>query len=316
MFVRREISENDRIRKKIRLLNGKTTADKFKSLLQDVLTKLDKIEAFNRYFDASLKELYKRVKEDHQDLLQTTSNEKVLASLVLCEEDTDQLLDDMTHTHAQGTYDKRLENILKFLKDFQNVSYERNIVFYENTGSLFKDQLQSISKDIQYKLSKMTYQIRALTEEIKTLENENIKRVKQLDSVNKASYEYKEITHQIQDFHTQIENNENTIKLIRSTMNGYRMISSLFQQLSMLDEYSQVLKEESYIRKLVKRLYKKPEELDILDNTADLVEVLNTMKKEILEVESVVKPAKKMIFDDFSDDADESVIEKYKAMAN
>ena len=315
MFVRRELSEADRLRKKIRVLKGKSTADKFKHLMQEVIHKLDEIEAFDRYFDPSLKALYHRVKEDHQDLLQTTSDEKVLTSLVMCEEDVDQLLDDMTHTTAQGTYDKRLENILKFLKDFQNVAYERNIVFYEDSGSKFNDQLAGIAKDIQYKLSKMTYQIRQLSDEIKTLETENIKLVQSLESISKASYEYKDVTHRVQDYHTQIENNENSIKIIRSTMNGFRMIASLFQQLSLLDEYIHYLKDDGYIRKLVKRLYKKPQELDLLDNTADLVQAVNNIKEEILEVESVVKPAKKMIFDDLADDADASIIEKYKAMA-
>ncbi len=315
MFVRREVSEADRLRKKIRVLKGKTTADKFKGLLDDVIKKLDQIEAFDRYFESSLKDLYHRVKEDHQDLLQTTSSEKVLTSLILCEEDVDQLLDDMTHTTNQGTYDKRLENILVFLKDFQNVAYERNIVFYEDTGSKFNDQLSGIAKDIQYKISKMTYQMRQLTDEIKTLEKENIKLVQSLDAISKESFEYKDVTHRVQDYHTQIENNENSIKLMRSTMNGFRMMSSLFQQLSMLDEYIHYLKDDGYIRKLVKRLYRKPQELDLLDNTADLVQAVNNIKEEILEVESVVKPAKKMIFDDLADDADASVIEKYKAMA-
>ena len=315
MFVKREASEADRLRKKIRILKGKTVGDKFTALMEEVLKKLDQIERFDRYFDRSLSDLYKRVKEDHQDLLQTTSDEKVLTSLVLCEEDVDQLLDDMTHTTAQGTYDKRLENILTFLKDFQNVAYERNIVFYDTTGSKFVDQLSGIAKDIQYKLSKMTYQIRQMTDEIATLEKENIQLVQSLDSISKESYQYKDVTHRVQDFHSQIENNENSIKIIRSTMNGFRMISSLFQQLSMLDEYTHYLKEDGYIRKLVKRLYRKPQELDLLDNTADLVQAVNNIKEEIMEVESVVKPAKKMIFDDLADDAEDSVIEKYKAMA-
>lgn len=315
MFVRREPSEKDRLRKKIRILDGKSTSDKFQALMKTVLVKLNQIEAFDRYFNKELSSLFKRIQEDHTDLLQTTSSEKILESLVLCEEDVDQLLDDMTHTLAQGTYDKRLENILRFLKDFQNVTYERNIVFYEDTGSKFSDQLLGISKDIQYKLSKMTYQIRQMSEEIKTLEKENIQLANSLASINKESYEYKDVTHRIQDFHTQIENNENSIKIIRSTMNGFRMLSSLFQQLSVLDEYIHYLKDDGYVRKLVKRLYRKPQELDLLDNTADLVQAVNAIKEEILEVESVVKPAKKMIFDDLADDADESIIEKYKAMA-
>lgn len=315
MFVRREITESDRLRKKIRLIQGKTTAEKFRSVLKVVLEKLDQIKAFDRYFNKELIQLFNRVREDHGDLTQTSSSEKVLLSLILCEEDIDQLLDDMTHTVAQATYDKRLENILNFLKDFQNIQYERTIQFYQETSSKFTDQLQAITKDIQYKLSKMTYQTRQMTQEILTFEKENIALAKSLSGIHKESYEYKDITHRIQDFHQNIEMNENTIKLMRKTMNAFGMLSSLFQQLSMLDEYIGYLKDDGYIRKLVKRLYRKPEELDVLDNMADLTEAIQNIKQEVMDIEVIVKPAKKLLFDELQDDADEAIIEKYKALA-
>jgi len=314
MFVRREITESDRIKKKIRLIQGKTTQDKFKNLLKDILDKLDRIHEFDKFFNKELKDLFNRVREDYRDLTQTTSNEKVLQSALLCEEDMDQLLDDMTHNISQSTYDKRLENILLFLKDFNNVHYQREIKFYQESSSKFTDQLQTIHKDIQYKLSKMTYQSREVTNEILTLENQNIQLANSLASVNKESYQYKDIAHQIQDYHQAIEMNQNAIKLMRKSMNSFAFLANLFQQLSVLDEYIGYLKEDGYIRKLVKRLYRKPDELDLLENIMDLTEAIHNIKSEIAEVEAIVKPANKMIFEDLEDEADVAIIEKYKAM--
>lgn len=314
MFVRREITESDRIKKKIRLIQGKSTQEKFKNLLKVILDKLDQIKEFDKFFNKELNLLFNRVRDDYRDLIQTTSNEKVLQYALLCEEDMDQLLDDMSHGISQSTYDKRLENILLFLKDFNNVHYQREIKFYQESSSKFADQLQTIYKDIQYKLSKMTYQSREVTNEILTLENQNIQLAKSLANVNKESYQYKDIAHQIQDYHQAIEMNQNAMKLMRKTMTSFSFLSSLFQQLSVLDEYVGYLKEDGYIRKLVKRLYRKPEELDLLENIMDLTEAIYNIKKEISQVEAIVKPANKMIFDDLEDEADVAIIEKYKAL--
>lgn len=314
MFVRREITESDRIKKKIRLIQGKSTQEKFKNLLKVILDKLDQIKEFDKFFNKELNLLFNRVRDDYRDLIQTTSNEKVLQYALLCEEDMDQLLDDMSHGISQSTYDKRLENILVFLKDFNNVHYQREIKFYQESSSKFADQLQTIYKDIQYKLSKMTYQSREVTNEILTLENQNIQFAKSLANVNKESYQYKDIAHQIQDYHQAIEMNQNAMKLMRKTMTSFSFLSSLFQQLSVLDEYVGYLKEDGYIRKLVKRLYRKPEELDLLENIMDLTEAIHNIKKEISQVEAIVKPANKMIFDDLEDEADVAIIEKYKAL--
>ncbi len=315
MFVRKQLTEQDRLRKKVRQLDGKNTKDKFKSIMDDILKKLDKIEAFDRFFDASLKLDFKRVKDDYYDLVQTTSNERILESMLLCDEDLDQLLDDMTHSTGVSTYDKRLRNALEFLKDFNAKPYQRDIKFYEESSSKFNEQLESIYKDIQYKLSKMTYQVRQMTDEIVTLENENIRLVNELDNANKASYAYKDIAFKIQDFHQNIEMNQSSIQMVRKTMNAFRLIGSLFNQLALLDEYFQHLKSDGYVRRLVNRLYRNPSELDILDNTADLTQAIQEIKQEIIQVESIVKPARKMIFEDLEEPADESIIEKYKAMA-
>jgi len=315
MFVRKQLTEQDRLRKKVRQLDGKNTKDKFKSIMDDILKKLDKIEAFDRFFDASLKLDFKRVKDDYYDLVQTTSNERILESMLLCDEDLDQLLDDMTHSTGVSTYDKRLRNALDFLKDFNAKPYQRDIKFYEESSSKFNEQLESIYKDIQYKLSKMTYQVRQMKDEIVTLENENIRLVNELDNANKASYAYKDIAFKIQDFHQNIEMNQSSIQMVRKTMNAFRLIGSLFNQLALLDEYFQHLKSDGYVRRLVNRLYRNPSELDILDNTADLTQAIQEIKQEIIQVESIVKPARKMIFEDLEEPADESIIEKYKAMA-
>ena len=315
MFVKREKTETDRLRKKKRTLIGKNIQDKFKNQLSETLKKLARLDAFDKYFDKTLKNEYQRVIEDHQDLIQTTSNESKLDDLILCDEDIVQLLDDMTHNVNQGTYDERLRNVLSFLKDFQNTSYIRVESFYEGSSSKFSDQLSGITKDIQYKLSKMTHQVKSLNQEMKVLEADNIQKVKSLEDLNKQTIEYKELTRLIQDQHETIEMHNNTVNVLRKSMRSFRLLSQLFSQLSLLDDYYQYLKEDGYIRKLVKKLYRKPESLDVLDNTVDLVEAIQTIKEEIMEVEAVVKPSKKMLFDDVDEDADEAIINKYKEMA-
>lgn len=315
MFVKRQQTEVDRLRKAIRHLDGKTTKEKFRSLLKEMLPKLDKVEAFERFFNKELNDTFKRVKEDYKDLVQTTSSESVLESTILCNEDLDQLLEDMLNGVEQGSYDKRLENILFFLKDFQNVAYQRQIKFFEESTSKFNDQLASIAKDIQSKASKMTYQIKQLNEEIATLENENIKLVKKLEAISKESYEYKDVISKIQEYHQTIELNGGSISMLRKTMSSYRLLANLFSQLSLLDEYLTHLKTDGYIRKLVKRLYRKPQELDVLENTVDLTDAVKSIQEEILKVESVIKPAQRMIFEDLNDEVNEDILDKYKSMA-
>jgi hypothetical protein len=315
MFVKRQVTETDRLRKAIRQLDGKSTKDKFRNLLKQMQPKLDKIEAFERYFDQELNDNFKRIKEDYKDLIQTTSSDSVLESMILCHEDLEQLLDDMLHGIDQGSYDQRLRNILAFLKDFQNASYQRQIKFFDESSSKFTDQLSSIAKDIQAKVSKMTYQVKQLTDEILTLEKENVKLVKKMEETSKESFEYKDYLNKIQGYHQTIELNSGTISMVNKTMNSYRLLANLFSQLAVLDEYLEHLKTDSYIRKLVKRLYRKPQELDVLENTVDLADAVKTIQEEIIKIESVVKPAQRMIFEDLNDDADDNIINKYKSMA-
>lgn len=315
MFVRREKTEADLLRKKIRQLSGKTTQEKFKAQLKLMLPKLDRVEAFNRYFDATLNQEFKRVRDDYHDLVQTTSREAVLESMLICDEDLDLLLEDMLHGQAEGTYDSRLKNILAFLKDFENTAYQRNITFFDEASSKFDDQLKGIARDIQGKVSKMTYQAQTLTDEINVLENENIKLVKALENLSPDAYQFKDTAHKIEDQHGTIENHQASIQLLRKTMSGYRLLASLFNQLALMDEYYEYLKTDGYIRKLVKKLYRKPKQLDVLENTVDLTDTINKIKEEVMQVESIVKPAKKMVFEDLDNEPDSSILDKYKSMA-
>lgn len=315
MFVKKEATERDRIRRKIRLIEGKQTKDKFRHLLSDVLKRLDEAKAYDRQLDPALYEELKRVYEDHRDLLQTTSKESILESLVLVEEDLEALIDDMKHTVAQASYNERLGNILKFLKDFNNTTYRSQVNLYEQASSKLVDQLASITKDLQYKLSRMTHQISQLTDEIKTLEDHNVSLAKTLSDTPQDSYKFKELAARMQEQHQSIELKDGSVSLMRKKASSLRLITHLFDQLTLLEDYHQYLKSDGYIRRLVKKLYRKPDQLDMMDNTADLVEVIQNIKKEIVDVESIVKPAKKMMFEDLEESVDTSLIEKYKSMA-
>jgi hypothetical protein len=52
-----------------------------------------------------------------------------------------------------------------------------------------------------------------------------------------------------------------------------------------------------------------------MDNILELTEVLNNLRDEIAEIESIVKPAQKIVFEDSNNDFDEDVIRLYERMA-
>jgi predicted nuclease with TOPRIM domain len=220
----------------------------------------------------------------------------------------------MMHLDSEATYQARLENILEYLQDFHAKKYSRDITFYDETSDKIDDQIKSVSKDVQYRLSRLQHSRKQLVEEVEYLEQSNIGLAKDLQSINKEKVQYQEKAKTIQDQHQRINFNKGSIELIRKNVRSYQMLVDLLNQLAVLDHHHKHLKADGYIRKLIQKLYKKPEQLDLLENTTDLVQVIEGIKDEIIQVESIIAPAQKMVFKDSQEMVDEDLIEKYAAM--
>lgn len=313
MIIRASLSEKDILKRKIKNIKGKQTKDKTLVLIQDISRTLEKLEKLNR-FPASLKSLLERVLLDLSRNQLTTSNDKKLEELLICKEDVEQLLEDMMHLDSEATYHARLDNILSYLQDYHAKKYSRDITFYDESSDKIDEQIKSVSKDVQYRLSKLQHHRKQLVEEIEYFEQSNISLAKELITINKEKVQYQEKAKTIQDQHQRITFNKGSIELLRKNVRSYQMLIDLLNQLAMLDQHHKHLKEDGYIRKLIQKLYRKPEQLDLLENTTDLVQVIEGIKDEIIQVESIIAPAQKMVFKDSQEMLDEDLIDKYASM--
>ena len=313
MIIKAPTTEADRLRKKVRALAGKKTKDKAQTILKIILKNLRKIHELDRY-PKDLESLFNRVMSDISSGHLTTSMDQKLEDLVRASEDLEQLLDDMVHTQAEATYEKRLLHLLNYIKDFQSKHYSPVVSFYDETSDKLEDQLKAVAKAIQYRVSKMQYQRKTLVEEITHQEKENIAKAQSLKGLDSNRAEYQSIARDIEDTHQRIVFNQGSLDLLRKSISSYQLIADLLNQLALLDQYNKHLKNDGYIRRLIKRLYRHPEELEILEDTTDLVDVLTQIKEEILHVESIIKPAQSMVFKDSNDEVDEDLIQRYKDM--
>ena len=315
MFFRNKLTLEQQLRQRAKVLKGKTVKEKFLTQLRVTLTKLYEIQQLERINDQKIDQMIDRLRDEYEDQTATTSNENVLFYLLRAHDDVEALLDDMLHQTAMATYRERLLNILGFLSDFNNKPYSEYVKFYEESSGKLVDQLRAVTKDIQYKVSRLNHDIAKTSDEIINLENLNIQRVDELGSLNKSSYQFTEIANLISDAHNQIEMLKGSVNLTRKSMTNFSLLARMFDELSLHEDYYHYIKDDGYIRKLVKRLYKHPEELDVMDNMLDLTEALQHIKDEIVEIESMVKPAQKMIFDDPNANYDEDVLKLYQRMS-
>jgi phage gp29-like protein len=108
---------------------------------------------------------------------------------------------------------------------------------------------------------------------------------------------------------------KSNVNLLAKSMDSFKLLASLFENLSLHQSYFNHLKSDGYIRKLVKKLYRNPEKLDVMDNALDLTEALSKIEKEINEVEAIIKPITKAVYGDSDDKFDEDVVKLYQNMA-
>lgn len=308
-------SKEQKLRQRASKIKGKTVREKFLVQLREILKVLYKIQELSRIENRQIEAEIDRLRDEYEDQTVTTSSEKTLLYTIAAYDDSVMLLDDMMHQVAVSTYIPRLRNILDFIADFNNKPYDEYVVFYEADSNKLIDRIRAVTKDIQYKVSRLNYEIARNADEIVAMEELNVQRVKDMKQLSKSSYRYTEQANLISDTHNQIEMLKGGINMIRKSASAFGLLARMFEQLTLHEDYFHYIKEDGYIRRLIKRLYKRPEELDVMENILDLTEVLNNLRDEIAEIESIVKPAQKIVFEDANDNFDEDVIRMYERMA-
>lgn len=308
-------SKEQLLRQRANKIKGKTVREKFLVQLREILKVLYKIQELSRIENRQIEAEIDRLRDEYEDQTVTTSSEKTLLYTLAAYDDAVMLLDDMMHQVAVSTYIPRLRNILDFIADFNNKPYDEYVVFYEADSNKLIDRIRAVTKDIQYKVSRLNYEIARNADEIVAMEELNVQRVKDMKQLPKSSYRYTEQANLISDTHNQIEMLKGSINMIRKSASAFGLLARMFEQLTLHEDYFHYIKEDGYIRRLIKRLYKRPEELDVMENILDLTEVLNNLRDEIAEIESIVKPAQKIVFEDTNDNFDEDVIRMYERMA-
>ena len=308
-------SKEQQLRQRASKIKGKTVREKFLVQLREILKVLYKIQELSRIENRQIEAEIDRLRDEYEDQTVTTSSEKTLLYTISAYDDAVMLLDDMMHQVAVSTYIPRLRNILDFIADFNNKPYDEYVVFYEADSNKLIDRIRAVTKDIQYKVSRLNYEIARNADEIVAMEELNVQRVKDMKQLSKSSYRYTEQANLISDTHNQIEMLKGGINMIRKSASTFGLLARMFEQLTLHEDYFHYIKEDGYIRRLIKRLYKRPEELDVMENILDLTEVLNNLRDEIAEIESIVKPAQKIVFEDANDNFDEDVIRMYERMA-
>jgi hypothetical protein len=315
MIIKSKPTKDQKIRYKIKDLKGRNTKDKFTNLLKLVLETLHEIDELNRFLDKSLKKQINSVIDQYNDQLETTSSEKVLERMILAYDDLVELLGDMTRSTEKATYNERLTNALVFIKDFNTANYNQVVKFYNQEDDKFINQLKGIIEDVQTKVGKLEYEIEKKNNNRLHLEESNKNIATTLLSVSKSSSSYSQKANQITSNHNEIMMLKSNLNLLAKSMGSFKLLASLFENLSLHQSYFNHLKSEGYIRKLVKKLYRNPEKLDVMDNALDLTEALSKIEKEINEVEAIIKPITKAVYGDSDDKFDEDVVKLYQNMA-
>jgi hypothetical protein len=315
MIIKSKPTKDQKIRYKIKDLKGRNTKDKFTNLLKLVLETLHEIDELNRFLDKSLKKQINSVIDQYNDQLETTSSEKVLERMILAYDDLVELLGDMTRSTEKATYNERLTNALVFIKDFNTANYNQVVKFYNQEDDKFINQLKGIIEDVQTKVGKLEYEIEKKNNNRLHLEDSNKNIATTLLSVSKSSSSYSQKANQITSNHNEIMMLKSNLNLLAKSMGSFKLLASLFENLSLHQSYFNHLKSDGYIRKLVKKLYRNPEKLDVMDNALDLTEALSKIEKEINEVEAIIKPITKAVYGDSDDKFDEDVVKLYQNMA-
>jgi hypothetical protein len=315
MLFRGAKTKEQELRRRANKIKGKSVRDKFSWQLKETLKVLYKIRELGRIEDSLIEKEIDRIRDEYEDQTITSSSEKVLYYSIECFDEVSKLLDDMIHQVAIASYLPRLRNILDFVGDFNNKSFDEYVVFYEADSNKLIDRVRAVTKDVQYKVSRLNYEIAEQSKEVIAYEDINVERIKEMKDYSKASYRYISLANLVSDSHNQIEMLKSSVNMLRKSASSFELLSRMLSELTLHEDYFHHIKEDGYIKRLIKRLYKKPHELDVMDNILDLTETLTSLKDEITEIESIVQPTKKMVFEDPNNDFDEDVMRFYERMS-
>jgi hypothetical protein len=312
MFLKRKLTKEQELHSKVKNLKGRNVRDKFTNLLVEVMELLITVNKLDKFYD---KNIYKEIREvlnQYNSKNETTANEVYLHNMIYCYEDLKVLSEDIKYDIESSTYDSRIINILDFVKNYSSVHYVPQMNFYEEDLGKIQNQLRLVVHNIRYEVAKQNYNIQQKANQNIHLEEINISLLKELEQQSTKSFKYSELASRINSNHQEIELNKSQINIAYKNMDSFRMLANLLDILLFHDKYLDYLKEDGYIRKMIKKLYKNPEAIDIITNSLDIVESLNKIKAEINELNDVINPVNRVIFSDDQNSFKEEIVNLYK----
>jgi len=315
MFIRTQPTKEQNLNRKIKSLKGKNTSEKFELLLANVIELLIKIKSLSKFSNKEIHNKIKNIVNQYSDNLETTSNKSVLKNMIYCSEDLQILFEDMTYEIDSATFDYRLTDCIDFISNFSSKSYIQKIEIYKGNPTKVQNQLKSIIREIRYQIGKQNYQVSEVKKNIVSLENINISIANKLNNLSQNSFEYRVSAEDIQSNDNAITVAATKIIPIQKNIESLKLIVNLFESLLIQDENLDNLKDNGYIRKLIRKLYKHPEKLNVIENSLDITEALISVRDEINSISELAKPLNKNAFEDTSDPINDSTIDKYKSMS-
>lgn len=316
MFIKSELTKDQLLKRKEKSLPGKDVRSKFKACMTECIETLKTIHSLKSHLNEdTLSSLSKAIQYlDSANV--TSSNRLKLYELMVCQQDANELFDDMKHHVQPSTYSERLKNILEYTQNFSTQNYQSHRIFYQDKKSTLEDQIEAILKVMRYKSAKLDYQLTKTADEIRFLEQSAKDKAKSLADLSKESFDYKDQTQQIMMMDQKIKMHQGSLNLARKTKKALDFLNQIFEQLTLLEAYTKSLKQNGPTLKLIKKLYKNPETIEVLETTLDLTEQMELIKQEIQEIDAVIEPAQRMILKDNETLVDDDLIAKYQNMGN
>lgn len=315
MFVKGELSRERALKRRKKYLKGKNTKQKFKQFMPEVIEKLKALRPFTKALSEDIRKKFEDLIREHDQVVHTTSNEKALDSLIECADDIDDLLDEMKHGTHKQTHEPRLIEILGFLRDFHNRTYTKYEKPYEDDRSTLGKAISSVARTFHMKAARIESDMAEKEDEMLYYEKENTALAGTLEGLSKQSAEYSTTAAKIKKHHSTITALKSHLNTLRKNHTIMTHFARMFEQLAINEAYHGNLKAEGSIRKLISRIQKNPDALDVMADTSELSDALNRMKEELSEIESIIEPSQRMAFDD-EDAIDEDLISQYQSMNN
>jgi hypothetical protein len=312
MFINKKLTPEQELHSKVKNLKGKTTRDKFSNLFSEVLDLLAKIKKLDKFSNKTIQKDIQDVLNQYNSKKETTSDDNALHSMIYCFEDLLVLFEDMKYDFESVSYNKRLEDALTFIRDFSSVRYVPSMSFYDETSNKVQNQLKLVIKEIRHEVARQDSNIKKKSNQNLHLEDINIGLIKEISELSSKSFRYSELASRINSNHQEIELNKVQINLAYKNMDSLRMLVNLLDVLSFHDKYLDYLKEDGYIRKLIKKLYKNPDGIDVITNSLDIIESLKKIKAEINEINDIINPINKVVFSSDEDTFKDELVKLYK----